>query len=124
MSQQDLVNKLPKILKSTMSTSNDPDNLFQTRYTSPSSLNPFLLTNDSPSSSLAETSRKARKAPNTHGNPIRLPSKILAVIADPTTNGAVYLAESAGTARRVVLDVGEDIALLLLLPGVQDTVHG
>ncbi|KAG6988590.1 hypothetical protein G7Y79_00070g096890 [Physcia stellaris] len=71
-----------------MSASNDPDHFFQT------------------SSSLAETDRKARKAPNTHGDPIRLSSKILAVIADPTFNGAVYLAESAGTARRVVLDTG------------------
>lgn len=106
-----------------MSASNDPDHFFQTRYTSPSSLNPLLLTNICPSSSLAETSRKARKAPNTHGNPIRIPSKILAVIADPTSNGALYLAESAGTARRVVLDVGEDIALSLFSPGVQDRLH-
>ncbi|KAL2041715.1 hypothetical protein N7G274_005499 [Stereocaulon virgatum] len=70
-----------------MSKSTDPDQFFQTSH------------------SLAETSRKAFKAKNNHGNPIRLSSKILAVLADPSTDGAVYIAESAGTVRRVVLEV-------------------
>ena len=58
------------------------------------------------SHSLAETSRKARKSKNNHGSPIRLQSKILAIISDPIDTGAVYVAESAGTARRIVFDVG------------------
>lgn len=71
-----------------MSKSQDPDHFFQT------------------SQSLAETSRKAAKSHNEHGAPIRLKSKILAVVADPTREGTVYLAESAGQVRRLVLDVG------------------
>jgi len=74
-----------------MTTSTDPDHFFQTTH------------------SLTEISRRAAKSRNDFGHPIRLPSKILAVIADPTTSSsspAVYVAESAGTARRVLLDVG------------------
>ena len=73
-----------------MSRSQDPDHFFQT------------------SQSIAETSRKAAKSKNEHGAPIRLKSKILAIIADPTHEGAVYLAESVGQVRRIVLDVGKD----------------
>lgn len=71
-----------------MTTSNNPDHFFQTTH------------------SLSETSRRAAKSHNTQGNPIRLPSKILAVIADPASSSpAVYVAESAGNAKRVSLDV-------------------
>lgn len=35
-------------------------------------------------------------------------SKILAIIADPTHPCAIYIAESTGTARRIVLEVGEE----------------
>ena len=71
-----------------MSKSQDPDHFFQT------------------SQSLAETSRKTAKSKNEHGAPIRLKSKILAIIADPVDSNAVYIAESAGQVRRIVLDVG------------------
>lgn len=74
-----------------MTTSTNPDHFFQTTH------------------SISETSRRAAKSRNENGRPIRLPSKILAVTADPTTSSssaAVYVAESAGTARRVLLDVG------------------
>ena len=54
--------------------------------------------------SLAETSRKAIKSKNNSGSPVRLQSKILAIIADPLDDQAVYVAESAGTARRILLD--------------------
>ena len=54
-----------------------------------------------------EINRKSRKSYNTSGNPIKLPSKILAVAPDPTNNGAVYVAESAGTIKRVELDVAK-----------------
>ncbi|KAI4132393.1 MAG: hypothetical protein LQ338_000741 [Usnochroma carphineum] len=68
-----------------MSASNDPDHFFQTSH------------------SLAETERKSRKSKNKNGNPTQLPSKILAVIADPRCTGAaVFIAESAGNVRRVV----------------------
>ncbi|KAL2057836.1 hypothetical protein ABVK25_001453 [Lepraria finkii] len=71
----------------TMSKFTDPDHFFQTNH------------------SLAETTRKASKSKNNFGSPIRLQSKILAVLADPTHDAAVYVAESAGTVRRVVLEV-------------------
>ena len=80
-----------------MTTSSDPDHFFQTTH------------------SLSETTRRAAKSKNTFGNPIRLPSKILAVITDPLPSSpAVYVAESAGNARRIDLDVGA-LALLLFL---------
>ncbi|KAL8963458.1 MAG: hypothetical protein Q9193_000290 [Seirophora villosa] len=71
-----------------MSTSNDADRFFQTTH------------------SIAETERKSRKGKNKNGAPIRLPSKILAAIADPScSSDAVFIAESAGNVRRVVVDV-------------------
>lgn len=72
-----------------MSRSQDPDHFFQT------------------SQSIAETSRKAAKSKNEYGAPIRLKSKILAISPDPAHQGAVYLAESVGQVRRLVLDVGQ-----------------
>ena len=54
-----------------------------------------------------EINRKSRKSYNTAGNPIKLPSKILAVVPDPTRHGAVYVAESAGTIKRVALDLAK-----------------
>jgi WD40 repeat protein len=56
---------------------------------------------------LDEIDRKSRKSHNTYGNPIRLPSKILAVAADPSNHGAVYVAESAGTVKRVELELAK-----------------
>ena len=75
------------------------------------------------SDSIAETARKAKKSTNRHGSPIQLPSKILAIIPDPTASNRVYVAEAAGTARRVDLDVGADphfshISSFRLLPNV------
>lgn len=60
------------------------------------------------SSSLEESNRKAVKSTNTNGAPIKLQSKILAIAADPSNSRSVYIAESAGTLRRVVLEVGEE----------------
>jgi hypothetical protein len=57
------------------------------------------------SDSIASSERKAAKAKNKHGNPIKLPSKILAVANDPFNEGAVYVAEAAGTVKRIVLEV-------------------
>ncbi|MCJ1285354.1 hypothetical protein MMC26_004694 [Xylographa opegraphella] len=71
-----------------MSQTTDPDRFFQT------------------TDSIAETARKAKKSTNKHGSPIKLPSKILAIIPDPTASNRVYVAEAAGTARRVELDTG------------------
>ncbi|KAJ9641868.1 hypothetical protein H2199_005081 [Coniosporium tulheliwenetii] len=70
-----------------MSRSTDPGHFFQT------------------TASLSETTRKAQKSTNIHGSPIRLPSKILSIAADPDDVGRVYVAEAAGTARRVALEV-------------------
>ncbi|KAK2752460.1 hypothetical protein FQN54_008122 [Arachnomyces sp. PD_36] len=62
-------------------------------------------------SSLEETQRKAEKSSNTNGSPIKLRSKILAIAADPADSGSVYVAESAGNLRRVVLETGKSAAL-------------
>lgn len=61
----------------------------------------FFQTSDS----LAKDQRKAAKAQNKLGRPIKLASKLLAVTADPFDERAVYVAESAGEVRRVVLEV-------------------
>lgn len=61
---------------------------------------------DFPSAALSETARKTKKSKNETGNPIKLPSKILALCADPDDDGAIYAAEAAGTVKRVVLEVG------------------
>ncbi|TID20088.1 WD repeat protein [Venturia nashicola] len=55
---------------------------------------------------LSETARKSKKSKNTSGNPIKLPSKILALCADPDDDGAIYAAEAAGTVKRVLLETG------------------
>ena len=55
---------------------------------------------------LDEQKRKDEKSQNTNGNPIRLQSKILAVAADPLSAGSVYVAQSGGTVRKVILEVG------------------
>ncbi|KAK3709598.1 hypothetical protein LTR37_010819 [Vermiconidia calcicola] len=66
-----------------MSRSNNADHFFQT------------------SDSLATTERKAAKANNKRGNPVKLPSKILAAIEDQNSGGtAVYVAQAAGEVKR------------------------
>ncbi|KAF2229912.1 WD40 repeat-like protein [Viridothelium virens] len=70
-----------------MSRSTDPGHFFQTE------------------SSLTDAARKAKKSKNNAGDPIRLKSKILTIIADPDDGRGVYVAESAGTARRISLQV-------------------
>ncbi|CAK4034711.1 WD repeat-containing [Lecanosticta acicola] len=63
-----------------MSRSNDPGHYFQT------------------SDALATSKRKAAKAKNQHGDPIQLPSKILAAVPAGATNNnnQIYVAEAAG----------------------------
>ncbi|KAI9751478.1 MAG: hypothetical protein M4579_006050 [Chaenotheca gracillima] len=70
-----------------MSRSTDPGHFFQTQ------------------AYLDDSSRKATKAGNDKGKPIKLPGKILDVVGDPSDDAYVYVAESAGTGRRVKLDV-------------------
>lgn len=72
-----------------MSRSNDAGHFFQT------------------TDALATTERKAAKAKNKHGDPIQLPSKVLAV--HPTDDASVFVAEAAGEIKRVVLDVCKSI---------------
>jgi len=57
------------------------------------------------SESLVSGQRKAAKAKNKLGRPIKLSSKLLAVTPDPFDERAVYVAEAAGEVRRVVLEV-------------------
>jgi hypothetical protein len=74
-----------------MSRSNDAGHFFQT------------------SDALATTERKAAKAKNKHGNPITLPSKILAAIVAPLGD-SIYVAEAAGEIKRVLLEVCKNIS--------------
>ncbi|KAI9813915.1 MAG: hypothetical protein M1832_006062 [Thelocarpon impressellum] len=71
-----------------MSRSTDPGHFFQT------------------SASISESARRAAKASNSLGAPIRLGSKLLAILPCPESAGAIFVAESAGVARRLVLDTG------------------
>jgi WD40 repeat protein len=56
---------------------------------------------------LNETARRATKSKNTKGNPIKLPSKILAATADPRNEDYIFVAEAAGTVKRINLEVGQ-----------------
>ncbi|KAF2491572.1 WD40 repeat-like protein [Lophium mytilinum] len=69
-----------------MSRSTDPGHFFQT------------------TASIDEGTRKASKSKNKKGNPIKLTSKLLAIIPDLDNEGAVYVAEAAGVVRRIVLE--------------------
>ncbi|KAF2097875.1 WD repeat protein [Rhizodiscina lignyota] len=51
--------------------------------------------------------RKATKSKNTHGNPIKLRSKILACASDPHDGGRVYVAQAGGIIENVALESGE-----------------
>src|SRR5438034_5225327 len=92
-----------------MSRSSNPDHFFQTSYVLglqyPHCPIIWPLTPLSRSTSLASAARKKAKSTNTYGNPIKFSSKLLAVLADPTHPHRVYIAESAGNARLVDLDV-------------------
>ncbi|KAI4923889.1 hypothetical protein J4E85_008046 [Alternaria conjuncta] len=72
-----------------MSRSNDPGHYFQT------------------TSSLEETARKAAKSKNTKGNPLKLPSKILALTADPHDENHIYVAEAAGNVKRINIETNK-----------------
>ncbi|KAI4635699.1 uncharacterized protein J4E87_000654 [Alternaria ethzedia] len=72
-----------------MSRSNDPGHYFQT------------------TSSLEETARKAAKSKNTKGNPLKLPSKILALTADPHDENNIYVAEAAGNVKRINIETNK-----------------
>jgi hypothetical protein len=57
------------------------------------------------SASIEDAARKELKKKNKFGSPRKLPSKILAVVADPDDHSYVYVAEAAGTIKRVNVDV-------------------
>lgn len=62
------------------------------------------------SDSIAESERKARKSANTFGNPVKFPSKILAVEVDPyfdSSGDVVFAAEAAGTLTGLRLSTNE-----------------
>ncbi|GLI73848.1 hypothetical protein PoHVEF18_002078 [Penicillium ochrochloron] len=76
-----------------MTTSSNRDHFFQT------------------SAALDDQERKEAKSKNDNGNPIKTQSKILAVLPDPWNQGSVYVAQSSGVVRRVILATGETAAL-------------
>ncbi|KAH1428850.1 hypothetical protein KXX32_005141 [Aspergillus fumigatus] len=63
------------------------------------------------SAALEEQKRKDAKSRNTHGSPIKLQSKILAIATDPVNQGAVFVALSTGTVRKIILETGETAAV-------------
>ncbi|KKA26692.1 hypothetical protein TD95_001631 [Thielaviopsis punctulata] len=72
-----------------MSMTTNTDNFFQTDATH------------------AKNARRDAKSTNQFGNPIKLKSKILALVADPSSPfGSVFVAESASKVRRVNLETG------------------
>ncbi|CAA9963935.1 WD repeat protein [Pyrenophora teres f. maculata] len=75
-----------------MSRSNDPGHYFQT------------------TSSLEETARKAAKSKNTNGSPLKLPSKVLDIIADPHDENHIYIAEAAGNVKRINIETSKVVA--------------
>jgi hypothetical protein len=70
------------------------------------------------SESLVSGQRKAAKAKNKLGRPIKLSSKLLAVTPDPFDERAVYVAEAAGEIRRVVLEVSDFCPVVFVNPAV------
>jgi hypothetical protein len=70
------------------------------------------------SASLEDQERKDAKSQNTNGNPIRLQGKILAVQLDPLNNGSVYVAQSNGNVRRIILAVSETLLPHLSLAAI------
>jgi hypothetical protein len=91
-----------------MSVSNDPANFFQTTCVPALVLStPALI--PSVRASINESARKATKSKNSKGDPIKLPSKILAVARDPQDDGQVYVAEAAGTLKKIKLEVGQTL---------------
>lgn len=55
---------------------------------------------------LGEQERKDLKSQNTNGNPIQLQSKILAIQVNSLNPGSVFVAQSTGVVRKVILEVG------------------
>lgn len=55
------------------------------------------------SSSLESDARRSIKSQNKAGNPIVLPTKVLAIARNPDASNSVYVAESAGVIKRVDL---------------------
>ncbi|KXH29658.1 WD domain-containing protein [Colletotrichum salicis] len=49
--------------------------------------------------------QRAKKEGNTFGNPLRMPSKLLAVIKDTKSNNSVFVAESGGRVSKVDIEV-------------------
>ena len=79
-----------------MSRSTDPGHFFQS------------------DASEAIRARRAAKSGNILGDPIKLQSKILAVVADLASSASIYVAESAGCIRRVNLDVSYSSGCLVI----------
>ncbi|KYK54183.1 hypothetical protein DCS_06140 [Drechmeria coniospora] len=58
----------------------------------------------------AERRRKAAKSGNKHGNPITVPTKILAAVADPTCPESIFTAGAMGFVYRISLPLAKRIA--------------
>ena len=91
-----------------MTTSSRPSESNQT-YPAPSPTSLSDTTYENDRASEAEHARKAAKAGNKNGDPLRMKSKILAAVPDPASpSTSIFIAESAGYVRRVNLDVSCD----------------
>ena len=64
----------------------------------------FFQTSDS----LATSERRAAKAKNKYGHPIKLPSKLLAAVASHERRDEVIVAEAAGAVKCVNVEVCKD----------------
>lgn len=91
-----------------MSRLNNAGHFFQTEYVKHCTIGMVFRLMKS-RSSLKETERKSHKAKNDLGDPIKLSSKVLAVVAHPHDESAVIVAESNGTIERVQLGKATDV---------------
>lgn len=89
-----------------MPRSSNRDDFFQTTYEQALYFRIQQKSNGYRRASLDEQKRREIKSRNEHGKPIKLQSKILAVMAGTPNSGAVFVAQSGGTVRKVMLEVG------------------
>ncbi|KAF2710819.1 WD40 repeat-like protein [Pleomassaria siparia CBS 279.74] len=82
------------------------DTSFKQRDSVPCSYSNVSTTDCILRSYLDESARKASKSKNAKGNPVVLPSKILAVASDSLDGRQIYVAEAAGNVKRIKLEDG------------------
>ena len=94
-----------------MSKSSDPGHFFQTSYAPPQPQSPSNATDPLlfRRTSLSESNRKSLKSTNTHGDPVTLSSKLLAIHPSPSSPTEFYVALSSGVVVLLSLSTGKTL---------------